>query len=110
MWEQEKLLVTSNFSFSHSVFKRLVLQTRKNKGLFRKGLTTKPWPFNLSPNDKLFDLSKLKAFADDKSNLTQNLKFVLDGAENIVGKEKMLVTSIFSFSYNVFKSLPSQGP
>ena len=34
----EKLLVKSNFSFTHSVFKRLVLQTRKNKGLFRKEL------------------------------------------------------------------------
>ena len=29
----------SNFSFSHSVFKRLVLQTRKNQGLFGIGLT-----------------------------------------------------------------------
>ena len=29
LWEKEKLLVMSNFSFSHSVFKRLVLQTRK---------------------------------------------------------------------------------
>ena len=37
-WEKEKLLVTSDFSFSHSVFKRLVLQTRKNHGLFEKGL------------------------------------------------------------------------
>ena len=37
-WEKEKLLVTSNFSFSPSVFKRLVLQTRKNQGLFGKGL------------------------------------------------------------------------
>ena len=37
--EKEKLLVTSNFSFSHSVFKRLLLQTRKNQGLFGKGLT-----------------------------------------------------------------------
>ena len=34
----EKLLVTSNFSFSHIVFKRLELQTRKNQGLFGKGL------------------------------------------------------------------------
>ena len=39
LWEKEKLLVTSNFSFSHSVFKRLPLQTRKIKGLFGKGLT-----------------------------------------------------------------------
>ena len=38
LWEQEKLLVTSNFFFSHSVFKRLVLQTRKNQGLFGKGV------------------------------------------------------------------------
>ena len=37
--EKEKLLVTSNFSFSHSVFIRLVLQTRKNQGLFGKGLS-----------------------------------------------------------------------
>ena len=39
MREKEKLLVMSNFSFSLSVFKRLVLQTRKNQGLFGKGLT-----------------------------------------------------------------------
>ena len=36
-WEKEKLLITSNFSLSYSVFKRLVLQTRKNQGLFGKG-------------------------------------------------------------------------
>ena len=42
VWEEEKLLVTSNFSFSHSVFKRLVQQTRKNQDLFEKGsLSTK---------------------------------------------------------------------
>ena len=38
LWEKEKLLATSNFSFSHSVFKRPLLQTRKNQGLFGKGL------------------------------------------------------------------------
>ena len=31
--------ITSNFSFSHSVFERLVLQTCKTWGLFGKGLT-----------------------------------------------------------------------
>ena len=45
MWEKEKLLVTSNFSFSHIVFKRLVLQTRKNKGLFGKRLWVTSWIF-----------------------------------------------------------------
>ena len=34
MWEKEKLFVMSNFSFSHSVFKRCVLQTHENQGLF----------------------------------------------------------------------------
>ena len=37
-WGKEKLLVTSNFSFSHSVFNRLVVLTGKTKGLFGKGL------------------------------------------------------------------------
>ena len=36
--EKEKLLIMSNFSFSHCVFKRLVLQTHKNKGLFGQEL------------------------------------------------------------------------
>ena len=40
LWEKVKLLVTSNFTFSHSVFKRLVMQTRKNQGLFGKGLNS----------------------------------------------------------------------
>ena len=40
LWEKEKLLVTSNFSFSHSVFKSVLLQSRKNQGLFGKALTT----------------------------------------------------------------------
>ena len=40
LWEKEKLLVTSNFSFSHSVFKRLVMQICENQGLFGKGLNT----------------------------------------------------------------------
>ena len=32
LWKKQKLLVMSNFSLSHSVFKRLVLQIRKDKG------------------------------------------------------------------------------
>ena len=34
LWEKEKSLVMSNFSFSHGVFKGYVMQTPKNKGLF----------------------------------------------------------------------------
>ena len=50
----------TNFSFSLIVFKRLILQTHKNKGLFGKGLT---------PNQnlhKIYVWSKLKAFAEKK--------------------------------------------
>ena len=38
MCEEEKLLVMSNFSFSHSVFKRLLLQKCESKSLFGKQL------------------------------------------------------------------------
>ena len=38
LWEKKKLLVTSNFFFSYSVFEKLVRQTRKNQDLFGKGL------------------------------------------------------------------------
>ena len=38
MCENEKLLVTSNFSFSHSVFKRLVSQERQKMSLCGNGL------------------------------------------------------------------------
>ena len=62
------------FPFSHSVFKRLVLMTRENKGLFGKGLyqsaTIKTRRVNLLPNDEVLDWFKFKEFADDKINLT----------------------------------------
>ena len=38
-WEKEKLLFMSNFSFSHSVFKRLVSQGHQKVSLCGKGLT-----------------------------------------------------------------------
>ena len=37
--EKEKLLVTSNFSFTHSVFKRLLSQGRQKVSLSGKGLS-----------------------------------------------------------------------
>ena len=36
--KRKKMLVTSLFSFSHNVFKRLPFKTHKNQGLFGKGL------------------------------------------------------------------------
>ena len=77
--EKEKLLVTSNFSLSCSLFKRLVLQTRKKSELVWERV-------NSLPNNKILNLSKLKAFADNKINVTEKLKLLLEMVENIMKK------------------------
>ena len=41
---------------------------------------------NPVPNDKIFDWSKLKAFADDNINVNEKFQFILGKIENIVGK------------------------
>ena len=41
---------------------------------------------NPLPNVKLLDWSEFKAHADDKTNVTQNLNFLLERVENILGK------------------------
>ena len=38
LWEKEKMLVTSIFSFSHNVVKKLLLLGHENQGLFGKAL------------------------------------------------------------------------
>ena len=41
---------------------------------------------NSLPTDKFLNLSKLKAFGDDKINVTEKLKFVCARVKIIVGK------------------------
>ena len=41
---------------------------------------------NLLSDDKILGFSELKPFADDKSDVPQNLNFVFGRVENIVGK------------------------
>ena len=53
---------------------------------------------------KILHWSMLKAFADDKSNKAQFDNCFGDRRNNCRGN-KLLVTSIFSFSYSVFKRL-----
>ena len=48
--------------------------------------TTSILVFNSLPNDKMLDLSKLKAFADDKMNRIKKSRLVSGRVENIVGK------------------------
>ena len=65
--KKEKLFVKSNFSFFHSVFRRLLSQARKNKGLFGKRLNAHIFrTLNTSADDKLSALLKIKAKTDDK--------------------------------------------
>ena len=44
--------------------------------------------FNTIPSEKVLDMTKFKAFADDKIILTQKSKFMLERVENIVGKRE----------------------
>ena len=80
-----ELFVMSNFSFSHSVFKRLVLHTCKNQGLFGKGLKhLNKHEINSLPNNKILDQSNLKDFADNNINVTYATNFDIGRGENIV--------------------------
>ena len=51
----------------------------------------------------------LEDLADDKINVTSKLKYVFERVENILEKEKMLITCIFSFSHNIFIESPLTG-
>ena len=59
LWEKEKLLVTSNFYFSHKVFKSCLLLICQNEYLWSKGL--KPKAYKLFENNDA-DLSWLFFF------------------------------------------------
>ena len=65
-------------------------KTRNHEGKDNVTLTTMTQKIkdmlNSFPNNKISDRSKLKAFADDKIDVTENLKFILGRVENIAGK------------------------
>ena len=60
---------------------------------------------NPLPNNKILDVTKLKAFADDKLNIDEMMISLFDRVETLREKEEMLITSIFSFSHSVFQRL-----
>ena len=51
-------------------------------------VVTSDFSFNPLPDNKILGLPKLKAFADDKLNVTQNVKVVFPRIENMVGNEE----------------------
>ena len=65
--------------------------------------------FNFLPKDKYLDWSILKAFADNKTNRTQKLKFNVGKVENIVGKGENAGNQHFLFITMFSKGLFFQG-
>ena len=93
--KRRKLLITSIFSCSLIVFKRLVL----HQGLNGKGSTFyETTQFKTGPN--------CKNFADDKNKLAKMIILSVIGLETLLEMEKMLVTTMFSkgFTYRVVQS------
>ena len=84
LWEKEKLLVTSNFSFCHSVFYSL----EELSSVFIK-----------------FEIVVCKLFQfivwERELKLTE---FVFEMVENIGLKKKIMVVIIFTLQLNVYKS------
>ena len=54
------------------------------------------------PNDKILDLTKLKAFADDNLNIAKMTVYLLDRVENTLGKGENAVYQHFLFSHSAF--------
>ena len=59
---------------------------------------------NPLPDEKLLNWSKLKEIADDILKCIESEKKVLYRVETLWEKEKLVVTSNFSFSHDVFYS------
>ena len=136
-WEKEKLLVTSNFSFSHNVFYSNISLVRQNAALCGNGLifyhimtfhgpeedgVWKHWGkrrkcwvtniffFNFLLNNKILDWSKLKAFADEKINVTKKIEICCGkGRKHCEKRRKCWLPAFSPFSHNVFKTLRFQG-
>ena len=108
LWEKEKMLVTNIFSFPamFSICRRF--KVGKTRGLLHKKLTIlekKLFENNLEkmreycysatsfshsfislPHDNILNVTKFKAFADDKFNVAKMMISPYDRVENTVGK------------------------
>ena len=61
---------------------------------------------NPLPNDNILDWSKFKAFADNKTNVTENMKFILGRAESTVGKGENAGSQHFLLCKQCFQRPP----
>ena len=86
IWQKEKLLVTSNFSFSLNVFKRLLQQTHKNPGRFGKRLTEKILKHLTHYQTTNFRLFQTERVCRRQFQIWRKRKKVIQTVENTVGK------------------------
>ena len=100
------MLVTSIFSFTHNVSTlaktkfmfsvTYILSSAKVFNLGQSKILTFGKELTHYETTKILALSKLKTFVDDKFTVAQMVQIYSEMVENIVGKEKMLITTIFS--------------
>ena len=64
----------------------MTLNCRKKKNCFYYVYCLILYSDNTLPNDKILDVTKLKAFADDKLNVTKMMISLYDRVENTLGK------------------------
>ena len=64
---------------------------------------------NSLPNNKIFRLVQVEAFADNKIKVTQKLKFVLGWVEDILGKGENAGNQHFLLFPKCFQKPPSSG-
>ena len=76
------MLVTSIFYFSQNVFGNSFLRVVKSRDCVVKGECNAGFSLNPLPNDKVFGVTKLKAFADDNLNVAKMPISLFDSAEN----------------------------
>ena len=114
LWEKEKMLITSIFSFCPSVFKRSIPQDPEKQVLFGNGLTK---ILLERARDILVNLlSSAMTYLRQMLTSTVHLTLFLNKCwflhvcstslyKPLLKTEKLLITSNFSFSHSVFSPL-----
>ena len=100
MWEKEKLLVTSNFSFSRNVFKSCLLLMHQNEYLWSNGLNA-PVVESLTKQGKIGNHSN----ADNKANGNKMTISVFDRVVNSEGKGEHAGYQHFLLFLTMFSTL-----
>ena len=108
LWQKEKLLVLSNFSFCHNVFKSCLLQMLKNASSCGKRLNNKSFiMFFLTLIISFVRISEIYPFPTYRSFLTP---LELASFENIVTKDEIAQNEPFLLWPQCFQLMPVSKP